>query len=119
MRGGPTASVHLGKERLDMYTAEVDMTKVDGGDGGYSTTRQNYLRLQKHPTVHLLPKMRKSAAEASLDNCQKNWRKDVSCHAKSGSLGFEPKGPPEDEKMEESASHHFNYIFCAAARRNC
>ena len=64
-------------------------------------------------------KMRKSAAEAPLDNCQKNWRKDVSCHAKSGNLGFEPIGPPECEKMEESASHHLIFLFCAAARRNC
>ena len=55
-------------------------------------------------------KMRKSAAKASLE-LSKELEKDVSCHTKSGNLGFEPEGPPECEKMEESASHHFNFYF--------
>ena len=37
-------------------------------------------------------------------------------HTKSLNLGIEPKGPPEMEKTEESASHHV-YIFYFAQLR--
>ena len=60
--------------------------------------------------------MTKSGAKISYGKEYQNSSWSAQCHANLGNLGFQPFGPPDFQKLEESASHHV-FMFAFAQLR--